>query len=269
MKKPICLFDSGLGGLTVLKKLTNFFPNEDYVYLADEANVPFGDKTNNQIKERAKSIIKWLSKFNPKIIILACNTSSAILYQQLSDISTELGLPVFGMIESIAREIADSNFTKVSVWATKLAVENNGYKNAINKLNSKMQVEQIACPKLVRIIEDLSQSRENKKKVIQEYLDTTSKDIDALILGCTHYPLIEQEISELCKFKLIDPGDALIKEVSKYLGNNIHPSTNNKKYLQLYTTDQAEKLRTFASFYLMEKLEPKVVKIETQVESIA
>ena len=106
--KPVCLFDSGIGGLTVLKKLINKFPNENYVYLADLARVPFGDKTKEEIKKIVDEIFEWLVRFEPKAIIMACNTSSALLSSELGARSSKLGLPIYGMIESCAKEIPKS-----------------------------------------------------------------------------------------------------------------------------------------------------------------
>ena len=109
-KNPICLFDSGIGGLTVLKKLINKFPGENYIYLADLARVPFGDKSKEEIKKIVDEIIEWLIKFEPKIIIMACNTSSALF---LEEYKKTLSIPVYGMIESCAKEIAKSNIQRL------------------------------------------------------------------------------------------------------------------------------------------------------------
>lgn len=256
MEKPICLFDSGLGGLTVLKKLIDSFPNENYIYLADFANVPFGDKSKSQIKEIAINIIEWLNRFNPKTIIMACNTSSTLLSSELKAQSLKLKTPIFGMIESIAKEIANSGYSKVSVWATKLAVDNNGYQDAIHKFNPNIKVEQIACSKLVPMIEDLNFNQNDKKKIIKEYLDSTSDDSEALILGCTHYPLIQSEIKELSNIKIIDPADALVSELK------VQSSVLNSSELTLYATAQVEKLKQFAKLYLMSDFTVKEISIK-------
>ena len=264
-QSPICLFDSGLGGLTVLKKLITTFPNESYIYLADLANVPFGDKSKSEIKEIATNIIEWLNKFNPKVIIMACNTSSAVLREQ-GRINPAPTIPIHGIIESCAKEIAKSNYKKVSVWATKLVVENNGYKHAIQKHNSDIEIEEIACPKLVPMIEGLSSSQNDKKEIIKEYIDKISNDSEALILGCTHYPLIQSEIKELRNIKIIDPTDSLISNLSPstkggpaYGGQS---SVISPSKITLYATAQVEKLEKFAKLYLMRDFEIKAVSIK-------
>lgn len=257
MNKPICLFDSGIGGLTVLKKLLDKFPSEQYIYFADLARVPFGDRTNNEIKEIAKEIIEYLAKSNPKLIIMACNTSSAVLSSELQTISSYLSIPIYGMIESCVKDISALSYSQVTVWATKLAVENNGYKKAIHKLNTKIKVEEVACPKLVPMIEELSSSLSHKRTTIQEYLEKTSKDTQALILGCTHYPLISNELSGLTKLKIIDPANNLINDLVR--NNILDTSTEVKKQISFYTTAQVEKVERFVKEYLYENYNVNLV----------
>ena len=251
--KPICLFDSGIGGLTVLKKLINKFPNENYIYLADLARVPFGDKTKEEIRKIVDEIIEWLAAFKPKIIIMACNTSSALLSQQLSAISHQLNIPIYGMIQSCATEIAKSKHKKISVWATKFVAESNAYKKTIQNNSPDMAVEEIACQKLVPMIEGLSFTLEERNKIINEYLSQTSKDSNGLILGCTHYPLISEDLKRLTTIDIIDPADYLISDLEKTLATSKsmpwHAPTNKSK-ISLHTTAQKEKLERFSKLYL-------------------
>ncbi|MBI1858323.1 MAG: glutamate racemase [Candidatus Melainabacteria bacterium] len=244
MNSPICLFDSGSGGLTVLKKLISSFPSEHFIYLADLANVPFGDKSKDSLKKSVDEIIEWLLKFNPKLLIMACNTSSTLFF---NDYKQTLKVPVFGMIESVAKEIASSTFSKVSVWATTNTVQNHGYKYAIQELNSKIEVEEVPCPKLVPLIEDLSIISEEKEKILTEYIKKTSNNAEALIWGCTHYPLIEEDFKKLFAIKTIDPTDSLIKQLRDILPTQNTGSTPN---ITLYTTAMKEKFQQFAKYHL-------------------
>ncbi|MBI2995731.1 MAG: glutamate racemase [Candidatus Melainabacteria bacterium] len=255
-QQPICLFDSGIGGLTVLKKLINKFPNENYIYFADLARVPFGDKTKEEIKEIASEIIEWLSRFNPKTIIMACNTSSSVLCEQ-GRINPAPTVPIYGMIKSCAKEIANSNYLKISVWATSLVVENKAYKNSINNLNQKIEVSEIACPKLVPMIESLNTNHKEQSETLQKYINQIPNDSQALILGCTHYPLINEVLQKLIKIKIIDPTDALIKELEKHL----IPCTGNKQQISIYATAGEEKLQRFAKLFLCEDVKVNLVKL--------
>ena len=247
MKSPICLFDSGIGGLTVLKKLISKFPQENYIYLADLARVPFGDKTSEEIKTIANEIIEWLLRFNPKMIVMACNTSSAVLSGngRINHTST---VPIYGMIESTAQFISNSEYEEVTIWATKLVVENNAYKKAINNKNQNIKVQEIACAKLVPMIEDLSFNPEEKIKIISEYIKKTSTTSKALVLGCTHYPLLQNDLKQLTDMEIIDPADCLVKEIEESLGNGLPQQVPTE--LSLYTTAQVEKIEKFSRLYL-------------------
>lgn len=265
--KPICLFDSGIGGLTVLKKLINKFPDESYIYLADLERVPFGDKTKSEIKKIVNEIFEWLIKFEPKAIIMACNTSSALLSHELSAISHQLDVPIYGMIESCAKEVSRINHKKISVWATKFVVENNAYKKMIEEINPDLKIEEITCQKLVPMIEGLNFTLEERNKIIHEYLNQTSKDSNALILGCTHYPLISEDLKKLTDLELIDPADALISDLEKCLSpcqdtvNRVSTATSNQRQISLYATAQKEKLERFARLYLQENIQVNSVSL--------
>ena len=255
--KPICLFDSGIGGLTVLKKLINKFPNENYIYLADLERVPFGDKTKDEIKKIVNEIIEWLVRFEPKAIIMACNTSSAFLQEQGRIYPTST-VPIYGMIESCAREISKSNHKKISVWATKFVVENNAYKKIIEGKNPDLKIEELTCQKLVPMIEGLNFTLTERNQIIQEYLNQTSKDSKALILGCTHYPLISEDLKKLTAMEIIDPADHLINDLEGTLTKN---NSSNKSQISLYTTAQKEKLERFSKLYLQENIKVNSVSL--------
>ena len=246
MNKPICLFDSGIGGLTVLKKLINKFPNENYVYFSDLARVPIGDKTKEEVKAIANEIINWLLKFEPKAILMACNASSTALSTELATLSSKLSTPIFGIIEPCTKEIAKSNYKKVSVWATKVTAESNIYKNQIHNINPNITVEEIACPKLVPMIEGLKFTIKEREGVLIEYLNKTSSDSDLLVLGCTHYPLISDDIKNLTNINVLDPADSLVKTLGSTLSNDLTP----RHEITLYTTAQKEKLERFSRLYL-------------------
>lgn len=240
---PICLFDSGIGGLTVLKKLANAFPNENYIYLADLARVPFGDKSKEELANIVSEIITWLNKFNPKAIVVACNTSATLLQNNKT-----LDSNLISIIDPVAKEIAASDLKEITIWATKFTIENSAYKKAINKFNPNIKVQEIACPKLVPIIENLQCSIEEKVNVINEYLEQTSLTSNALVYGCTHYPHINELLKKQKSIEAIDPADAVVRELNgKGL---INESPVGKANISLYTTAQKEKLENFSRVYL-------------------
>ncbi len=241
---PICLFDSGIGGLTVLKKLVNNFPNESYIYLADLARVPFGDKSREELTDIVNEIILWLNKFNPKAIITACNTSSALM----QDVEIANSKNLISIIDPISKEIAESSYKEVSVWATKFTIENNAYRKAINKLNPEIKVQEISCPKLVPMIENLECSNEEKDIILDECISQISSTSKALIYGCTHYPHIDQLVKKKKNILAIDPADAIVNEIkNKNIANQVQTKGPN---ISLYTTAQKDKLERFSRLYL-------------------
>ena len=248
VSRPICLFDSGIGGLTVLKKLINKFPNENYIYLADEARVPYGSKTKEEIKFIVNEIFNWFLEFTPKMIIMACNTSSTALGADILLFSTKLNLPIYGMIESFGKKVEDYN--EITIWATELVTRNNGYSSVIKKYKPNLKINEISCPKLVPMIEDLNCPLEERKKLIKEYLLKTPKTTEAIVLGCTHYPLIQEDITSLSGIKTLDPADYLLEEIkTKFLAGNIK-SSSDKAHLEIYATANEEKVTKFSSAYL-------------------
>jgi glutamate racemase len=168
------------------------------------------------------------------------------------------------MIESCAKEIAKSKHSKISVWATKFVVENHAYKKMIQNNNSNITVEEITCQKLVPMIEGLSFTLGERNQIIQEYLNQTSKDSNALILGCTHYPLITEDLKNLANIETIDPADALIKDLEKYL-----PPTSNQGQISLYTTAEKEKLERFVKLYLQKDVKPNLINISKDEQVLA
>ena len=259
--KPICLFDSGIGGFTVLKKLIQEFPNEKYIYFADLARVPFGDKTKDEIKSIANEIIEWLLKFDPKLIVMACNTSSALLNTK----EKTYPVPIYGMIDSCAKNIAKSNYKKITVWATKLVVESHEYKKQIQNYNPAIQVEEISCPKLVPMIEGLNFTLEQREEIISEYTNNTSTDSEGIILGCTHYPLIAEDIKKSSKKETIDPTDYLVQDLLQQVPTMPSHSRDLPRQAStttaIYTTAQKDKIERFAKLYLNEEIKATLVTL--------
>jgi len=174
----IGMFDSGIGGLTVLNSLINKYPNHEYIYFGDTLHMPYGEKSKEEIIEYANNIIKFLESNNVDIIIIACGTvSSNIEYLKSNTKLIDIISPLKNKLDK---------YKKISILATPLSIKTNAFKKYINtKLNL------VSCPMLVPIIESGNYS--NLDKYLEEYLSSTL-DSDALILGCTHYPLIQDKI---------------------------------------------------------------------------
>ncbi len=221
----IGLFDSGVGGFTVLKKVIEVCPNTSFIYLADTARLPYGLKTTNEIKLIAEEISSWFRHQNIDAFLVACNTTNAIA---LDVIKKNLDVPVFDLIGSAASTIDES---KVGVLATPSTVKTKAYTNAILKFKPKTLVIEKPCPEFVPMIEmDKINSDELFDIAIKYLKPLLNQQIDSLILGCSHYPLITPLLKEILpsRVKLIDPAEALSLKLRLFMNSKISDFSERK-----------------------------------------
>jgi glutamate racemase len=215
---PIGIFDSGVGGLTVYRALHERLPNERFVYLGDTARVPYGTKSLATVERYAVENAKFLETHGIKMLVVACNTASALA---LPAIRRAVKVEVVGVIEPGARAavaIADDN--RIGVIATEATVNSHAYQLAISALDSDAQVIERACPLFVSLAEEGWSETQVARDVAQQYLKGLSREtVDALVLGCTHYPILRDVIAEIVGHgvALIDSGDATAGEVKTFL----------------------------------------------------
>lgn len=193
----IGIFDSGLGGLSVLKQIKLIYPNEKIIYFADSIHLPYGEKTDAQIFEYSKNICDFLILKGATSIVIACNTASSVAYDKLIKI---YNIPIYSVILPVIKYIMNSNYLKVGLIATRSTIESGKYDKLLNeKLNMKK-----ATPKLVEYAESIQ--KHGIEDVIKAYLDDMVKNNDAIILGCTHFPLLLNYMNSLYNnYKFIDP----------------------------------------------------------------
>ncbi|MBL57021.1 MAG: glutamate racemase [Flavobacteriales bacterium] len=194
--QPIGIFDSGIGGLTVAKAISDLLPNEQLIYFGDTAHFPFGDKSEEAVKSYAEGIATFLLQQNCKAIVVACNTASALAESYLSAFLPKDVL-LIDVIQPVAAFLNSSTFRRVGVIATKGTIGANVYPQKINALNPDIDVLSLATPLLAPMIEEAFFNNSISQSVINQYLSQdVLKNIDALVLGCTHYPLIETEVQQ-------------------------------------------------------------------------
>lgn len=205
----IGMFDSGIGGLTVLKAFLKKYPNNEYIYYGDTLNVPYGDKSKEELLKLSTNIIKFLESKNVDIIIIACGTISSNVYEELKEICK---VPLYNIIEEIPNYIEEKKYRHVVVIATNATINSHIFKQKI-----KISVTEIPCPKLVPLIENKDESIDN---VIKEYINNIKAD--AIILGCTHYPIIKDKIRKIIgkNIDIIDMGEVLANRIS--LKDSVH-----------------------------------------------
>ena len=217
---PIGIFDSGVGGLTVYRALHERLPNERFVYLGDTARVPYGTKSLATVERYAVENSRFLQAHGIKLLVVACNTASALA---LPAIRRAVKVPVMGVIEPGSRaavEVADGG--KIGVIATEATVQSHAYAQAIVAMGSDVEVIERACPLFVSLAEEGWANSDVARIVAHDYLSEFKKTpVGALVLGCTHYPILRDVISETvgANVNLIDSGAATARDVEVLLGN--------------------------------------------------
>ena len=256
-ENPIGVFDSGIGGLTVVKRLNQCMPNENIVYFGDTARVPYGNKSNTTVIEYATEDAQFLLQKNVKIIVVACNTASSVALNHLQE---KFEIPIIGMIEPGARRALEvSKSKKIGVIGTYATINNKAYSKKIKELDSNVKVFEKACPLFVPLAEEGLIKHPATKLIAEEYLSGLKEaGIDTLILGCTHYPILAETISEIMGegVTLVDSGEAASREVRKYLeGRGLKNDSNSIGGNKFYVSDIQTKFEEIAELFLGKKLD--------------
>ena len=215
--QPIGIFDSGVGGLTVLAEIRNKLPNENIIYLGDTANFPYGEKNKEDIIKFSRENVKKLLKHNAKIIVIACGTATS---QAIDTLKKEFDIPIIGIIEPTVRYVKDKKIKKIGVIATEGTMRSNAWELALKKENSSMQVINKSCPMLATIAEEGRAMSNEGRQVIKEYMKPFKENkIDKIILGCTHYPIYEKLIREELQYdvELINTGTTVANYLDKII----------------------------------------------------
>ncbi|WP_188206345.1 glutamate racemase [Alkalibacillus aidingensis] len=197
MDKPIGVIDSGIGGLTVLYELKRQLPKENYIYLGDTLRCPYGSKKPEEVKQYTWEMVEHLMTYDIKLLVVACNTATAIVLDQLKEY---LDIPVIGVIEPGARAAIKTTKTgHVGIIGTENTIKSGAYDDALKQINPVIQTISLACPQFVPMIESGQFASDESHKVVQENLKPIIKNpsMDTLILGCTHYPIIQQQIESV------------------------------------------------------------------------
>ena len=233
---------SGLGGLTVLKKVIEKMPNESTIFIGDQANMPYGDRSKEEIISLTRDSVNFLLSKDVKIIIFGCNTATAVA---MSTIKKEIPLQIIGVVQSGALAAARTTETKnVAVIGTKATVNSHSYLKEIQYRDPKIQVSEFAQPKLAPLAEE-DPAEEIKQAVVSESLAPLKKaDYDTLVLGCTHYPLLRKEIVAVVgqDRKIVDPADQVAQYTYNVLRRDgLFAAGNSDTKHEYYTTGEAKK----------------------------
>lgn len=213
---PIGIFDSGVGGLTVLRELYRQLPQESILYFADTARLPYGNRPPEEILQFVREILTWMTQQNVKMVIMACNTSSALA---LEVVRQEFNFPILGVILPGAKAAVKQG-KRIGVISTPATAQSNAYRQAIQEIDPRAKVWQMGCPKFVPLIEENRIWDAYTKQVAQQYLrPLLAHRIDTLVYGCTHYRHLETVIREIIPptVRLIDPARYVVQAAAKEL----------------------------------------------------
>lgn len=263
--RPIGVFDSGIGGLTVVKEIMEQLPNESIVYFGDTARVPYGTKSKETITKYSFQCIRFLLEKKVKAIVVACNTASAA---SLDVIKQSFDIPIVGVVEPGAIAACEvTKLNRIGIIGTESTVSSGAYEKEINVINNNVKMILKACPLFVPIVEEGWQDTEIAKLTAKEYLEELKqKDIDALVMACTHYPLLENTIGSLMgeEIKLVNPAFETAKTLKNVL-HQLHIQSKSSKHAgyEFYVSDNPVKFKRVGENFLSKPI-PHVQKIDIE-----
>ena len=236
--RPIGVFDSGLGGLTVVKALKELLPNESIVYFGDTARLPYGVKSQGLVKQYSKEIIKFLLEKNAKAVIIACNTATAMALNSLKNEFKDI--PIIGVIEpGSEKAIFETVTKKIGVIGTIATIYSGAYEKIIRQKDNKVEIISKACPLFVPFVEEGLINGSAINEIAKHYLSSFNNNVDTLILGCTHYPLIKDVIyNNTANINLIDSASSVAEATYKeLLTYKLLNDKKNSGIFDCYVTD--------------------------------
>ena len=258
-QNSIGIFDSGLGGLTILKEVRKVMPKENIIYFGDSAHVPYGSKSKETVCQFSLDIAKFLESKKVKLILVACNTASALA---LSTLQKHISVPILGVITPGARAATKEKNKNIFVIGTSATVKSGAYEQEIKKINKQTKVKQLACPLFVPLIEEGLASDKITKLAIEKYLKSV-KTVGSctLILGCTHYPVIKNHIAKfLPKAILVDSAKEITKEAKILLEKENLLNKTGKGKIELFVSDSPKNFTELAKKILGLNLKAKEIR---------
>jgi glutamate racemase len=275
MTGPIGVFDSGYGGLTVLREIENRLPEYDYLYLGDNARSPYGSRSFDTVYSYTLQCVKWLLKQNCPLIILACNTASAKALRTIQQRDLPQLNPnarVLGVIRPTTEIIGKyTRKNSIGILATSGTVQSGSYPIEIEKFFPGIRIEQEACPMWVPLVENNEYNEEGADYFIKKHIDnilSRNKDIDTILLACTHYPLLKNKIEKHLpsQVRLLSQGEIVSESLEDYLRR--HPEIESRitrdGHRSFFTTDSAEDFNNHASVFFGKEVRASHVELQEQ-----
>lgn len=260
MIKNIAIFDSGVGGITVFEKLKKILPNENYIYFGDLKNFPYGEKTYDELLEFTSKIFDFFKEKDVKAVVMACNTTSATVYEELKK---QYDFKIYPIIQSCANVISGLPVKKIGVFATEATIKSGAYGKELKKYNPNLKVFEMSCPPWVKIVEGKTQNEPESIKKVKLYLEAMLKnDPDKIILGCTHYPYLLDILGKFTqKDMFIDPAEYFAAFIKSDLEVNNLLNKNTEGSEQFFVSANPEQFKKAASLFYKLKELPKLITV--------
>ena len=253
--KAIGVFDSGVGGLTVLAEIRKNLPNENIIYLGDTKNFPYGNRSKEEIIELAMQNTEILIQKQVKVIVIACGTATS---QALDTLKEKFNIPIIGIIEPTIQYIKNQNYQEVGVIATEGTIRSGAWDQKLKEKIPEIKVTNKACPMLATIAEEGKAQSAEGRQVIKEYMKPfKEKHIDKIILGCTHYPIYEKIIRDELGYEveLINTGVTVSKYLKKFLKENDLENNEKNKSEKIYLKKLEKEFKKIAENILNENID--------------
>jgi glutamate racemase len=261
--KGIGIFDSGVGGLTVLREIRKMLPHEDIFYLGDTARVPYGNRSRNTIIKYSVQNTHFLIEMGIKVLVVACNTSSSVAINALRHKFPQL--PIIGVIEPGSEQANGATKSgRVGVIGTRATIGSGSYRSALHRFDRGIKVFQQACPLFVPVVEESMHRTRFAHDIARHYLQSFKKhNIDTLILGCTHYPLLSPVIQRVVgsKVKLINSGQAVALKTREYLSKLDLLKTQGKGNIHFFVTDTPLQFKKIGRLLLSHDIDNSIHKV--------
>ena len=258
-EQSIGIFDSGVGGLTVLAEVRKILPEENIIYLGDTKNFPYGNRSKEEIIEFAIQNAKTLIKQQVKVIVIACGTVTS---QAIDVLKKEFDIPIIGIIEPTVEYVEKQGWKQIGVIATEGTIRSGAWENKLKERMPEIEVVNKACPMLATIAEEGKAQSKEGRKVIKEYMEPFKKNkINKIILGCTHYPIYEKIIKEELGYdvNLINTGVTVANYLKRYLKENDLENKNGKTIEKIELTKPEKEFKNNAKNILNENLDIQAI----------
>lgn len=257
--RPIGVYDSGIGGLTVFSKLYKLLPNENYIYFGDTENIPYGTKTKEELIIITHRIMNFFKEKNVKAVVMACNTTSATAYDSLVN---DFDFMLYPVIQTACKVISQMSVKKIGTLSTEATANSHAYKKYLTKYNPNLEVIEHGCPgKWVEIVENHAQNLPENFDIIKNNLNfLLNENVDKIILGCTHYPYLKELLTKIAgKDIFIDPAEFFTQYIADDLKSKNH--TSDKKYYEpkFFVSANPEKFKESSQIFYQTKELPTLV----------